>query len=113
MFIFSKSFLTSKTMWGIIIALSGGVLSRYGFHVTAADAGTLADLSTQAMELGGAVLAAYGRMKAIQPLHAVVPTAIKVELAAPAAPTPASALAPDLTTRAKTVVVMGHPWIKG
>lgn len=65
---FSKSFLTSKTLWGILIGILAEALKAHGMTVDSAG------LTNDAVSLIGAALAAYGRFHATQPLHIIAPT---------------------------------------
>lgn len=67
----TKSFLTSKTLWGLVIAAVGALLSH--FHVTLTDA-DVNGLTGDITEAAGILVAAYGRVVATQPLHVTSPT---------------------------------------
>ncbi len=62
----SKSFLTSKTLWGVLIAALPTLLGLFHLHIT--DVGTFTtnvqDIVDQVTTLGGSALAVYGRVKA-------------------------------------------------
>lgn len=56
-----KGALTSKTIWGAIIAIIGAILSA--FHL---DSGALAGSDGEIVTLIGSVLAIIGRIKAVK-----------------------------------------------
>ena len=62
----TKSFLTSKTLWGILLATLPTILGFFGYHIT--DLGTFTAeaqaVVDQVTTLGGGALAVYGRVKA-------------------------------------------------
>ncbi len=53
-----KNFLTSKTIWGLIITVAGMLLKKYGFDIN------VPDLTAEVVEAVGIVIAIYGRIKA-------------------------------------------------
>ena len=55
-----KSFLASKTIWGIIIALSPVLSGWLGFDVDE----SIGDIYEPLIQVIGAVIATYGRIKA-------------------------------------------------
>ena len=57
----TKNFLTSKTIWGAMIALIATMLHMMGFDVTGMD-GTAEEIVT----IAGAAMAIYGRIKAVK-----------------------------------------------
>ncbi len=57
----TKNFLTSKTIWGAMIALIATMLQMMGFDVTGMD-GTAEEIVT----IAGAAMAIYGRIKAVK-----------------------------------------------
>lgn len=67
-----KSFLTSKTIWGLILMGLGFLLDRYGFNVDATAQGELVDMIIAAvpegMEVVGMILGIWGRVKATKAL---------------------------------------------
>ena len=56
-----KSFILSKTIWGVVITALGSFLNTNGF-----DTGMLAGLDGEIVTILGAVLAIYGRVKAVK-----------------------------------------------
>lgn len=60
-----KGFLQSKTILGVLVALAGSFLGRYGVDICGADAQAAA---TDVLTLAGGVLAVYGRIRADAPL---------------------------------------------
>ena len=72
-----KFFLSSKTIWGLLIMVAGIVLGKTGitlpeeFKDTAAQ--QLADIAPLVIDAIGAIVAAYGRAKATQPLSMTRP----------------------------------------
>jgi hypothetical protein len=65
-----KSIFASKTMWGILITALPTVLGLFKLHVTDVAAFTAGaqELVDVAITLGGALFAAYGRLKATSAL---------------------------------------------
>ena len=59
----TKSFLKSRTLWGLIISGLGMILSRWGFDLDA-NKDVLIDVVLQGMEFGGLAIAAWGRVAA-------------------------------------------------
>lgn len=59
-----KSWLSSKTVWGGVIALTATVAQFFGFTLTGADQSSLSDAIIQIAQAGGAILAIYGRVVA-------------------------------------------------
>lgn len=57
----AKSFLASKTLWGVLLMVAGSVL---GFNVPEGVDQELANISSTVLEAVGAILAIYGRLKA-------------------------------------------------
>ena len=66
----TKSFLTSTTIWGILIGLISQIATRAGIHFPADQAGLTNDI----VGLIGTALAIYGRFTASQPLHITTPS---------------------------------------
>lgn len=60
----TKNPLQSKTIWGLIVVLAGMAFQYFG--VGPEEQGTAMDLLVRSIELGGAMWAWYGRMKAIK-----------------------------------------------
>ncbi len=62
----TKSFLTSKTLWGVLLAALPTLLGLFHLHITDVGAFTqnVQDIVDQATTLGGSALAVYGRVKA-------------------------------------------------
>jgi len=58
-----KSFLLSKTLWGVIVSFVGLILTQLGFDTT-----MLAGLDGEIVSVIGLVLATYGRFKAVKKL---------------------------------------------
>jgi hypothetical protein len=56
-----KSFVLSKTIWGVVITALGSFLNTKGF-----DTGVLNGLDGEIVTVLGAVLAIYGRVKAVK-----------------------------------------------
>jgi hypothetical protein len=69
----TKSFLLSKTLWGIVVSAAAAILGRYVPALT--DPTTQAGIADQLVTLAGAALAIYGRCTATQPLHVTAPPA--------------------------------------
>ena len=71
----TKSLLQSKTLWGLVISLLPTVLGLFHLHVTdaAAFAAGAQDIVDTVVTLGGAVFAAYGRIKATAALVVKAP----------------------------------------
>lgn len=65
----TKSFLTSRTIWGLLITLAAPLLAKHG--ITVDQDGLVNDLVAAA----GAALAIYGRFQASQGLHILPPKA--------------------------------------
>ncbi len=64
----TKSFLTSKTLWGLILS---GAAMLFDFTYTEADVGSTVDIATKVVELVGLVVAAYGRFTATTTISGV------------------------------------------
>jgi len=62
----AKSFLLSKTIWGVVITLFGVVMSNFGW--TPFDEVTSQELAGQVVSVLGGILAVAGRVKASRPL---------------------------------------------
>lgn len=60
----TKSFIYSKTIWGIVMMFAGFAASKIGVEVQEADVKELIDLLAVIFEAGGGVLATYGRISA-------------------------------------------------
>jgi hypothetical protein len=67
-----KSFLTSKTIWGIIIAGAGTLLSHFHIALASDEVNTIA---ANLAQIAGLLFAAYGRTVATQPLTVKTPPA--------------------------------------
>jgi len=59
----AKSFLLSRTMWGLFLALVGAGMDRLGFETS-----SLNGLDGDFVSLLGIAFAAYGRFKAVKKL---------------------------------------------
>lgn len=59
-----KSLLTSKTIWGALVAVLGGITSLFGYTVSPADMTAVVDTVGQVVGIGGALYAIYGRVVA-------------------------------------------------
>jgi len=59
----AKSFLLSRTMWGLFLALVGAGMDRLGFETS-----SLNGLDGDIVSLLGIAFAAYGRFKAVKKL---------------------------------------------
>lgn len=59
-----KPWYSSRTIWGALVAVAASVGGMLGVPVDLADQAELTDLILQAVSLGGAALALYGRMAA-------------------------------------------------
>ncbi len=70
-----KSFLTSKTIWGLILMGVGFLADRWGFNVDAATQLDLVDMIVAAvpevMEVVGMALGIWGRIKATKGIKLV------------------------------------------
>ena len=60
----TKTLLKSKTAGGVAVAVIGYVLNQLGYVPTGEDIATLGQYLDDALVLGGAGLALYGRIKA-------------------------------------------------
>lgn len=58
-----KSFILSRTLWGLILALAGGIMDKMGFETTA-----LNGLDGDIVSILGLAFATYGRFKAVKKL---------------------------------------------
>lgn len=62
----TKSFLASKTIWGVLVAALPAIIGLFGLHIT--DVGTFTAGAQQNVDeittLVGSALAVYGRLKA-------------------------------------------------
>lgn len=56
-----KSFIASKTIWGVILMIAGSI---FGYNIPEGADQELAGIASVVMESVGAVLALYGRIKA-------------------------------------------------
>lgn len=65
----NKKWWQSKTIIGIVVSLIGIVAPKLGLDL---DSGQLTEIATQAMSLGGLILAAIGRATAKAPIAAKV-----------------------------------------
>ncbi len=59
-----KSFVASKTIWGVIISMIAQVLGRWGYEIGPELQGQAVDLILQGVALAGAALAIWGRITA-------------------------------------------------
>ncbi len=59
-----KSFLASKTIWGVAIAVAPTVAGLFGMTVTGADASEVAGHVDGIVTAAGGLLAVYGRVTA-------------------------------------------------
>lgn len=62
------SFLTSKTIWGLVVAAVPTVAKLFGFELAGDFTAQLSALIDQLVTLGGLAFAAYGRAVALHPL---------------------------------------------
>ena len=71
-----KSLFASRTLWGVVISIIPTVLGLFHYHITdaAAFASGAQDVVDTVITLSGAVLAAYGRIKATAALVVKNPT---------------------------------------
>lgn len=60
----SKSFIASKTVWGIILISVPQLLPLFGITFTADDTAMLGDTGDKVFQAVGALLALYGRFAA-------------------------------------------------
>lgn len=60
----TKTFLQSKTVWGAIIALLGGLLSLLGYQLSPDDAESLVTIVSGLASMMGSVMAIIGRISA-------------------------------------------------
>jgi len=59
-----KSWLASKTVWGVIISLTAVLLGRWGFGITDEEQRALVELVCQVITVGSGLYTVYGRIKA-------------------------------------------------
>lgn len=59
-----KNLLSSKTIWGALLAVAAGGLSLAGYTISAEDQASLTELVSGAGATIGGILALYGRIKA-------------------------------------------------
>ena len=59
-----KSLLSSKTIWGALVAMFAGGLSLAGYSISAEDQALSLDLIAGAASTFGGAFAIYGRVKA-------------------------------------------------
>ena len=64
----AKSFLASRTVWGVVIALGAQVADRWGFRIDQELQDQTVDIILQVVSVAGAALAIYGRVKATKQL---------------------------------------------
>ncbi len=73
----AKSFLASKTLWGVLVAALPAILGLFGLHIT--DVGTFTAAVQQNVDeittLAGSAFAVYGRVKATANLVVKTPPA--------------------------------------
>jgi len=63
----TKGMIQSKTIWGAIIMLGNAVAKHFGY-----DLGDVAGWVDVLVNLAGAGLAVYGRVKAVKPISGVI-----------------------------------------
>ena len=61
---YTKSFFQSKTIWGILLMISGYIGSKLGVDIQETDLKVALDVVFNAIEAVGAIIAVYGRVKA-------------------------------------------------
>jgi hypothetical protein len=59
-----KGFLTSRTMWGLIVTGIALLLRVFGFDVSSEEQSILVNTALDIVSLSGVLFAAYGRIKA-------------------------------------------------
>jgi len=59
-----KSFLASKTIWGVGISMLAQLAGRWGYEISPELQGQAIDLILQGVALAGAALAIWGRITA-------------------------------------------------
>ena len=59
-----KGILKSRTIWGLVVSVIAGLLSKYGYEITPELQGTMTTTILDALSVGAAVYAGYGRVKA-------------------------------------------------
>ena len=59
-----KGILQSRTIWGLIVSVVAGLLSKYGYEVTPELQEGLVTTLLEALSVGAAIFAGYGRVKA-------------------------------------------------
>lgn len=57
----TKSLLTSKTVWGVVISLGALLLQRFGIDLSDADQGAIVDQLLTGIQVVGGLYAIYGR----------------------------------------------------
>jgi hypothetical protein len=60
----TKTLLSSKTVWGALVAILGAILSYFGIDLSPADQGALVEQIGNGVTLVGALLAIWGRATA-------------------------------------------------
>ena len=63
----SKSFLLSKTFWGLVVSVAAMVCKQYGIEIDQAG------IANDALGFVGAAFALYGRFVAAKDLHIIKP----------------------------------------
>jgi hypothetical protein len=68
----AKNYLLSKTLWGLLITLTGTILEKYGYKISEDESAFLSsaivDFMSVLFTFGGLILAAIGRIKATKVL---------------------------------------------
>ena len=59
-----KSIFASKTFWGAVLAVAGGIAGIWGYTITPEDQQYLVEGGATVVTLVGGVIAVIGRMKA-------------------------------------------------
>lgn len=59
-----KGILQSRTIWGVIVSVLAGLLSKYGYEVTPELQDSLITSALDVVSVAGGLFAAYGRVKA-------------------------------------------------
>jgi len=65
----SKSIFTSVTFWGIALGFAAPLLAHLGYTLPADSSG----LANQIAGAVGDMIALYGRLRAVQPVHVIAP----------------------------------------
>lgn len=64
----AKTWYTSKTIWGALIAMAASVLQFSGIHLGVADQSAVADAAIAMAGAAGSLVAVYGRLSATLPI---------------------------------------------